>query len=92
MKADLHHILPMQMVNHFSKYLGMPTQMGRSKRQVFDYIQDRIWKKLTGWKEKHLSFAGRSTLIKAVAQAIPTYIMSCFLLPKNFCYHIERIT
>ncbi|MCH82913.1 putative ribonuclease H protein [Trifolium medium] len=92
MKAMLHTILPMKMVSHFSKYLGMPTQMGRSKRQVFDFIQDRIWKKLKGWKEKHLSFAGRSTLIQVVAQAIPTYIMSCFLLPKNLCQHIESLT
>jgi hypothetical protein len=82
----------MKRVDQFSRYLGMPTQIGRSKNQVFDYIQDRVWKKLKGWKEKHLSFAGRSTLIKAVAQAIPTYIMSCFLLPKDLCKHIERMT
>jgi ribonuclease HI len=90
-QQELQNILPMKKVTHFSKYLGMPTQMGRSKRQTFDYIQDKIWKKLNGWKEKQLSFAGRSTLIKAVAQAIPTYIMSCFLLPKNLCSHIEKM-
>jgi hypothetical protein len=44
----------MKRVEHFSKYLGMPTKMGRAKSQVFDYIQDRILKKLKGWKEKHL--------------------------------------
>jgi hypothetical protein len=91
-KNEIHYILPMKMVPHFNKYLGMPTHVGRSKRQVFDFIQDKVWNKLKGWKEKHLSFAGRSTLIKAVAQAIPTYIMSCFLLPKNLCHHIERMT
>jgi hypothetical protein len=51
---------------------------------------DRIWTKLKGWKEKNLSFEGRSVLIKSVAQAIPTYIMSCFLLPKGVCDKIER--
>jgi hypothetical protein len=66
-QQELQNILPVKKVNQFSKYLGMPTQMARSKRQTFDYIQDRIWKKLNGWKEKHLSFAGRSTLIKVVA-------------------------
>jgi hypothetical protein len=79
----------MQKVEHFSKYLGMPTYIGRSKNQVFQFIQDKIWKKLKGWKEKNLSFAGRATLIKAVDQAIPTYIMSSFLLPKGLCDHME---
>jgi hypothetical protein len=88
-KEAIHKIIPMQRVDHFSKYLGMPTLIGRSKNQTFQFIQDKIWKKLKGWKEKNLSFAGRATLIKAVAQAIPTYIMSSFLLPKGLCDHME---
>jgi hypothetical protein len=90
-KTNIGQIMPMSRVDHFSKYLGMPTQMGRSKKQVFNYIQDCVWKKIKGWKAQHLSFAGRSTLIKAVAQVIPTYIMSCFRLPKELCSHIERM-
>jgi len=44
---------------------------------------------LKGWKERNLSFEGRSVLIKVVAHAIPTYIMSCFLLPKGLVDKIE---
>ena len=44
----------------------------------------------SGWKEKSLSFEGRGILIRAVAQAIPTYIISCFLLPKGLCDKIEK--
>ena len=51
----------------------------------------KLLKKLKGWKEKHLSFVRRGILIKAVAQTIPTYIMSVFLLPKNLCHHLEKI-
>jgi hypothetical protein len=69
----------------------MPTHMGRSKMQTFNYIQDCVWKKLKGRKAKNLSFAGRSTLIKVVAQAIPTYVMSCYLLPKELCNHMESM-
>jgi hypothetical protein len=90
-KDSIQESLAMQKVEHFSKYLGMPTYIGRSKNQVFQFIQDKIWKKLKGWKEKNLSFAGRATLIKAVAQAIPTYIMSSFLLPKGLCDHMESL-
>jgi hypothetical protein len=74
---------------HLSKYLGQPTHIGRSKAQTFSFIQDKVWKKLKGWKEKHLSFEGRGTLIKAVVQAIPTYLMSVFLIPKSFCNQME---
>lgn len=88
-RHSIHQILPMQRVEHFSKYLGLPTYIGRAKTQVFQHVQDKIWKKLKGWKEKNLSFAGRATLIKAVAQAIPTYVMSNFLLPKGLCDQME---
>ncbi|MCH84159.1 ribonuclease H protein, partial [Trifolium medium] len=91
-KMAIHQILPMPMVDHFSKYLGQPTVIGRSKKQAFSFIQDKIWKKLKGWKEKNLSFAGRGTLIKAVAQAIPTYLMSSFLLPKGLCNLLEQMS
>ncbi|GAU40964.1 hypothetical protein TSUD_187210 [Trifolium subterraneum] len=90
-KKDIANILPMTIKDQFSKYLGMPTVMGRSKHQVFNFIQEKIWNKLKGWKEKNLSFAGRSTLIKVVAQAIPTYLMSSFLIPKGVCGQMEKM-
>ena len=50
-----------------SKYLGLPTIIGKSKTEVFAEIKERVWKKLTGWKEKMFSMGGREILIKAVA-------------------------
>ena len=38
-----------------------------------------------GWKKKHISKACREVLIKSVAQAIPTYSMSLFKIPKTIC-------
>jgi hypothetical protein len=38
---------------------------------------------IKGWKEKALSHAGKEILLKAVIQAIPTYTMSVFWLPKT---------
>ncbi len=51
-----------------------------------------LQKKLQGWNERILSKAGHEVLIKAVTQAIPTYTMSCFKLPKGFCDDINSLT
>ena len=65
--------------------------VGKNKKASFNYIKERVWKKLHGWKEKLLSQAGREILIKAVVQAIPTYTMSCFKLPLGLCSEIESL-
>jgi hypothetical protein len=89
-KNDFQTVLPFTITTTIAKYLGMPTQIGRSKQAGFIFIMDRINKKLKGWKERFLSFAGRSILISAVIQALPTYLMSCFLLPQSMCENIEK--
>ena len=51
---------------------------------TFREIQERVTKRVMGWKEKHISKAGREVLIKTVAQAILIYSMSMFKFPKKF--------
>ena len=46
---------------------------------------------MQGWNETFLSQAGKEVLLKAVIQAIPTYIMSVFLLPKSLCKDINSL-
>jgi hypothetical protein len=89
-KNDFQTVLPFTITTTIAKYLGMPTQIGRSKQAGFIFIMDRINKKLKGWKERFLSFAGRSILISAVIQALPTHLMSCFLLPQSMRENIEK--
>jgi hypothetical protein len=52
---------------------------------MFAYMKDKIWKKIQSWKERFLSRVGKDILIKACAQAIPTFAMSCFDLTKTLC-------
>ncbi|KAL5576996.1 hypothetical protein UlMin_018695 [Ulmus minor] len=70
-------------------YLGLPTSFMCNKHIQFGYIRDRVLKKLQGWKEKLFSQGGKEILIKAVIHAIPTYAMSCFLIPDCIIKDIE---
>lgn len=79
---------PMQDTRH-NKYLGLPSVIGRSKSEVFVEVKERVGKKLVRWKEKMLSIGGKEILINVVAQAVPTYTISCFLLPKGLCEETE---
>ena len=79
---------PMKDLKHY-KYLGLPSIIGKSKIDVFAELKEQVARKLFGWKEKLLSMGGREILIKVVVQAIPTYSMSYFLLPKSLFDEIE---
>ncbi|KAL8127117.1 hypothetical protein AgCh_014147 [Apium graveolens] len=73
------------------KCLGLPSLIGRSKKIVFNFLKERVNKKIADWSNKTLSKAGKTILIKGVAQSIPTYCMSCFKIPKSLCNDIERL-
>lgn len=73
------------------KYLGLPSDVGASANGSFKYLKDRVWEKVQGWMEKCLSTGGKEVLIKSVAQAVPTYSMSCFWLPCGLCQYIDGL-
>ncbi|KAF5482243.1 hypothetical protein F2P56_002830 [Juglans regia] len=75
--------------NNYERYLGLPTLVGRSKYNTFRGIKDRIWLKINNWKNYFLSPAGKEVLLKAVVQAIPSYHMNVFALPKKLCKEID---
>ena len=70
------------------KYLGLPTMVGVDRSDCFQHLIDRICQRLKGWKEKVLLMQGKEILLKSVAQAIPSYAMSVFKLPKGICKSI----
>ncbi|CAA7059560.1 unnamed protein product [Microthlaspi erraticum] len=76
-------------------YLSIPEQLSGSKAQVFSYIQEQLNGNINSWSAKLLSKGGKEIQIKSVAQAFPTYVMFCFLLPKGIinklCSAISRI-
>ncbi|XP_060965639.1 uncharacterized protein LOC115713676 [Cannabis sativa] len=74
-----------------SKYLGVPHCVGRVSNSMFHYLLQKVSSRLNSWNEKFFSRAGKETLIKAVVQAIPSFAMSCFKVPKLICLKIQSL-
>lgn len=90
-KQELKAILVVYNDIENSKYLGHPSLVGRSKKRVFGFLKERASKRIQGWQEKPISRGGKTILIRNVAQAIPSFCMSCFLLPKTLFQELEKL-
>jgi hypothetical protein len=85
MRARVCTILNILTESLTDKYLGLPTHVGADRSDCFQYLVDRLCQRIEGWKEKILSLGGKEVLLKVVAQAIPSYAISVFKIPKSIC-------
>ena len=84
-QENIRSMFGAQVMTSCEKYLGLLMVGGRSKVNTFKDLQERVSNRVMGWKEKNISKAGREVLIKSMAQAIPTYSMSIFKIPRAVC-------
>jgi hypothetical protein len=76
MMRNMKQILQMKTLNKDVVYLGVPMFISRSSTKDFSILQERLESRLKGWRSKCLSWTGRCTLIKSVAQALPNYTVN----------------
>lgn len=72
-------------------YLGLPESFGGSKVSILSFLKEKLSQRIQGWQTRFLSPGGKETLLKSIAMALPTYTMSCFLLPKTLMKKIMGI-
>lgn len=63
--------------------------MPQSRSNACKELKEKINKRITGWKAKALSQAGRTVLIQTVAFALPSYYMVVYALPKAVMSSID---
>lgn len=72
------------------KYLGLSFMIGRKKKEVFNYIKDRVLALIHNWNSQFRSRARREVLLKVVLQALPMYVMNILLFLGDLCEELER--
>lgn len=64
----------------------------RVNRTTYNFVVDKVNKRLSSWKVKKLSLAGRATLLQSVLNTIPLYYMQSTLLPSRVCLDIDKMS
>ena len=75
----------------YREILGFPLNHRGTARNRYNFIVERVISKLSGWKAKFLSFAGRTMLIKSVMAAIPNHVMQGVALRSHLCEKLDKI-
>ncbi|XP_056850872.1 uncharacterized protein LOC130500150 [Raphanus sativus] len=91
-KKDIKEVLGFYSEGGMGMYLGLPEQICGSKMKVFSFVQDRFNGRVNNWSSRLLSKGGKEVQIKSVAQAVPTYVMSSFLLPQGIIDKLRSTT
>lgn len=63
---EIKEALGLQEIVQYDKYIGLPSLVGRKKKESFNFIKEIVRRKLQEWEGNLLSQAGREVLIKAV--------------------------
>lgn len=65
-RDEVKMILNILEVEGFTKYLGFLMVIGRSKKEIFQFVIDKFLKRLQAWRRKILSRASKEILLKTV--------------------------
>ena len=79
----------MKKVQPNAKYLGAPLFHSNSRVKDYTFLQEKLDTRLLGWRSNALSWAGRATMIRAVALSLPTYTFSSLDVPVAVCDKLD---
>ena len=73
------------------KYLGLEVGANPRKKSFWEPVINKLKTRLSVWKGRFLSMAGRTCVIKSVLNAIPLFYLSVFKAPKSIYKSIISI-
>ncbi|KAK1441018.1 hypothetical protein QVD17_06854 [Tagetes erecta] len=88
-KVAILDVLPFEEGTLPVRYLGVPLISSRLTYKDCKILVDRLEKRITCWRNKFLSFAGRLQLIISVLSSMHVYWSSVFILPSRIIEELE---
>lgn len=85
------NILQIPQSNRLGTYLGCKNIDHKRMRSDFDGIMHKMKHKLTGWKARFLSQAGKSILIKSNMAGIPQYTMQGIKITNYIAKEMDKV-
>lgn len=82
-RSFLNTTLGMPLSTSFGTYLGIPSDFGVMKRDIFKGIIKKMEDRLLGWNSIFLSASARLSLVRAVLSSLSNHVLSVFRIPKT---------
>lgn len=91
LRAMIGNIMGFQPIDDLESYLGVPIFHSKTIKNTFQFIVDKVQRKLNDFDARLLSLAGRVTLAKSIFLTILDYFMQSSMIPIEVCERIEQI-
>lgn len=89
--SDIATISGSPLCTDLGTYLGVPHVHSHITPFMYHYVVDKVQERLSSWKQRSLSMAGKITYVKSVMNAIPVCIMQTILLPMSICKRLDQL-
>lgn len=73
------------------KFLGIIVGANPRKESTWNTVIHTIKSRLSGWRNRFLSFGGLIVLINAVLSSLPMYYLCCYKAPKKVIQSLSQI-
>ncbi|XP_021774244.1 uncharacterized protein LOC110738176 [Chenopodium quinoa] len=90
-RESLANSLQLKSLPSLGTYLGLPMDMGRSKRTAYQPLVDKITSRLMSFASLHLSPAAKLVVINSVLIASLNHILSVFKIPSSISDRINNL-
>ena len=78
-------------IQNLGRFLGFPLIYKGRNGDAFNFVIDKVQKKLNGWQTKFLSKVGKLVLAKTAIASIVEYYMQCHALPIIVSAAIDKL-